>query len=236
MTRSSSVHPARVLRRDARDSHALLEIGRGRLAVRAWPGLVTGKRVRVRIRPEDVVLAADPPGRVSARNVLPGHVRSIKLAPEGAYVTADVGFGLVALVTRAAVADLELRRGSPVFALIKATAVEPAIELEARLAVAVRGPRGDIDARRLGFLREIAATGSLMSAARALGVTYRTAWLWVQEINRAWGRALVTRTRGGRGGGGAALTPQGLELVHRVDRAERSINRGARPATRASRT
>lgn len=226
MTSSTSVHAARVLRRDARDSHALLEIGKGRLAVRAWPGLVAGGRVKVRIRPEDVVLAADPPGRVSARNVLPGHVRSVKLAPEGAYVTADVGFGLVALVTRAAVADLELRRGAPVFALIKATAVMPEVDLEARLAVTVRGPRGDIDARRLGLLREVAATGSLGSAARALGVTYRTAWLWVQEINRAWGRALITGTRGGRGGGGAALTAQGLELVHRVTDAERSINGG----------
>ena len=226
MTTSSSIHPARVLRRDARDSHALLAIGRGRLAVRAWTGLLAGARVVVRIRPEDVVLAADPPGRVSARNVLPGHVRSVKLAPEGAYVTADVGFALVALVTRAAVADLGLRRGSPVFALVKATAVVPEVELEVRLTVTVRGPRGDIDARRLGFLREVAATGSLVSAARALGVTYRTAWLWVQAMNRAWGRALVSRTRGGRGGGGAALTPHGLELVHRVTEAERLINGG----------
>ncbi len=221
-----NAYDAEVVSCDARDSHALLRIQRCRLAVRAWAGIKKAEHVKIRIRPEDVVLCADPPGRVSARNVLPGHVRTVKASPEGAYVTADVGFPLTALVTSAAVAELRLRRGAPVFAMVKATAVVSDVDLRPRFSVSVLGPRGQIDARHMDFLRAIASCGSMVSAARAYGITYRTAWMWVQEVNRAWGRPLVGRSHGGRGGGGAALTPQGMALLSRVAQAEQSINEG----------
>jgi molybdate transport repressor ModE-like protein/molybdopterin-binding protein len=226
MSVQPNVYDAEVVACDARDSHAVLRVDRCRLAVRAWPGMRKRAQVKIRIRPEDVVLCADPPGRVSARNVLPGHVRAVKLAPEGAYVTADLGFPLTALVTAAAVTELRLKRGAPVFALVKATAVVSEVDLHPRFSVSVRGPRGEIDHRHMRFLRGIASCGSMLGAARGFGITYRTAWMWVKEMNHAWGRPLVSRTRGGRGGGGAALTPQGLELVRRVAEAEESINGG----------
>jgi len=223
-TSAINVYRAEVLSCDRSDSHALLRVERCRLAVRAWPGIRKSDRVNVRIRPEDVVLCADPPGRVSARNVFPGHVRAVKPSPEGAYVTADIGFRLTALVTSAAVADLRLRRGAPIFAMVKATAVFSDVDLHPRFSVAVNGPRGPIDARHLDFLRALASSGSMLGAARAYGITYRTAWMWVQAVNRAWGRALVGRTHGGRGGGGARLTPEGRALLSRVADAEQSIN------------
>ncbi len=218
-----NVYDVRVLSCDA-GSHAWLSIGRSRIAARAWPGIVPRERSRISIRPEDVVLCADPPGRVSARNVLPGHVASLRASPEGVYVTVEVGFELTALVTRAAVAELLLRRGAAVFAIAKATAVVPHMDVRPRLAVSVVGTNGSIESRQIAFLRMLESLGSMVSAARAFGVSYRTAWLWVQQSNRAWGQRLVERAHGGRGGGGAALTAEGRAVLRRVTEAERVIN------------
>src|SRR5947207_11572793 len=104
------------------DSHAWLKLNRGRIAARLWPGIKAGRKVTIRIRPEDVLLSAGHPGRISARNVLPGHVQSVKRVPEGAYVTLDAGFLLTALVTRAALEQLAVKRGTALFAIIKANA------------------------------------------------------------------------------------------------------------------
>jgi len=221
-----NVHDAHVLSCDPRDSHALLRVGRSRLAARRWPGMARGAKVRIRIRPEDVVLCADPPGRVSARNVLPGHVRSVKASPEGATVTVDVGFALAAAVTKGAVAELRLKRGTPVFAMVKATAVAPVTDVRPRLQLSVLGPGGVIGIRQIEFLRQIEAHRSMLSAARAYGITYRTAWMWGREVNRAWGRPLVARSHGGRGGGGTVLTPEATALLRRVAGAEQRINGG----------
>ena len=123
---------------DKRSTHPWLRLGRGRLAARLWPGLRVGQKVTVRIRPEDVLLCADHPGRVSARNILAGHVRKVKPVPEGVYVTLHVGFPLTALITRRAAADLEIRRGTGLFAVVKATAIVPEADPRAR-STAARG-------------------------------------------------------------------------------------------------
>jgi len=75
------------------------------------------------IRGEDVTLERGRAERSSARNHLKGTVRDI--APAGILmkVTVDVGFTLVALVTRQAVEDLSLTPGAEVFAVFKASAV-----------------------------------------------------------------------------------------------------------------
>jgi molybdate transport repressor ModE-like protein/molybdopterin-binding protein len=203
-----------------RDSHAWLRVGSGRLAARRWPGARRGGRITVHLRPEDVVLAAAHPGRVSARNVLPGHVRSLRRVPEGLYVTIHVGFPLVAMITRAAAEELRLRRGTPVFAIVKATAIVPEVEVSPEFVLSVAGPAGILDERHLNLLRAIDRSGSMSAAARELGVTYRTAWLWVRAMNRAWKKTLVARLRGGIGGGGAALTPAARALLETIERAE----------------
>jgi molybdate transport repressor ModE-like protein/molybdopterin-binding protein len=182
--------------------------------------LVVGKKVVVRVRPEDVLLCAEHPGRVSARNVLAGHVRSIQLVPEGAYIQMDLGFPLVSLVTRRAVSDLALRKGGGVYALIKATAVQQDLSTSAPFRVSPRGKRGMIEYEKLDLMKSIERTGSLSAGARDLGVTYRTAWIWVESVNRAWGSSLISRTRGGKGGGGAALTPEGVALLRWASKIE----------------
>jgi len=80
-------------------------------------------RVRIGLRAEDVVLAADRPGRISARNVLESRVVACNDRDGDVYVTLDVGEKLVAKVTAAAAAQLALAPGSTVYAIVKAQAL-----------------------------------------------------------------------------------------------------------------
>jgi molybdate transport system ATP-binding protein len=85
--------------------------------------LPIGERVCLGLRAHDVLLSADPPGRVSARNLLPARVERIEIAGGGASVTLDAGERLVAKLTVGAVERLGLLPGSHVHALIKAQAL-----------------------------------------------------------------------------------------------------------------
>lgn len=201
------------------ESVAWLRLARGRLAARLSGRVRKGDRVEVEIRPEEILLCAEHPGLVSARNVLPGRVRGARAVPEGVYVTIDGRPPLVAMVTRSAVREMGLARGRPVYAVVKASSVRVRGTAEGRLLTSVVGSRGVLSPALLAMLRAIRDTGSLTAAAEAEGVTYRTAWLRAARANRAWGAPLVERRRGGRGGGGAFLTPQGeavLALAGRV--------------------
>lgn len=219
-------YPAVVESCDPRSSYAWVRIGRHRLAARRWLGIAKGQKVRIRIRPEDVILSRTAPGQVSARNVLPGHARSVRLAPEGAHVALDAGFPLTALVTPESVRDLGIRAGTELFAILKASAATPCVRTEARARVAFEGPKGTLDVRAMEFLQTLARVGSLSAAARELGLSYRTAWMRAQALNRAWGSTLIGRSHGGRGGGGTLLSPEGRALLERAGAIERKINAG----------
>jgi len=198
---------------ERRDSYAWLGIDRCRIAARLWPGIKKGQRIAVSIRPEDVVLCLAPPGPVSARNLLPGHVRSTTFVRDGIEANLNVGMPLVALLTRKSAAELGIRKGKPIFALFKATAVMPAPPVDLRFRVAPMGKKGMIDPSRMDLLRAVEREGSVWKAAKALGINYRTAWLWAKEINRDWGAPLLDRLNGGKGGGGTALTPEGRAVL-----------------------
>ncbi|GAB4169456.1 MAG: winged helix-turn-helix domain-containing protein [Thalassobaculales bacterium] len=79
--------------------------------------------------------------------------------------------------------------------------------------------------RRLGpgkvlLLERIGEHGSIAAAGRSMGMSYRRAWLLVEELNRLTGQPLVAAQVGGSRGGGASLTPLGLELARRYRAAE----------------
>lgn len=61
------------------------------------------------------------------------------------------------------------------------------------------------------LLDAIAAHGSISAAARALGLSYRRAWLMVDTMNRLFAAPPVETARGGPGG--ARLTPAGKTLL-----------------------
>ena len=87
--------------------------------------LPEGTAINLRVRSRDVAIALDPPGRTSILNVLPGTVTEIG-PDEGpqAHVLLDVGAPLWARIMRRSVNELELAPGRPVYALIKAVAVD----------------------------------------------------------------------------------------------------------------
>ena len=67
--------------------------------------------------------------------------------------------------------------------------------------------------KRLEVLLAIQRTGSISEAARDQGISYKAAWQAVDTLSNLAGQALVDKAVGGRGGGGAQLTPAGLEVV-----------------------
>jgi molybdate transport system regulatory protein len=66
---------------------------------------------------------------------------------------------------------------------------------------------------KIALLEAIRDTGSISAGARKIGMSYRRAWLLVEQINAALAQPAVTAAPGGRQGGGAALTPVGVELI-----------------------
>jgi molybdate transport system regulatory protein len=86
--------------------------------------------------------------------------------------------------------------------------------------------------RRLGpgkvaLLEAIAATGSISAAGRQHKMSYRRAWLLVDELNRQFGEPLVKAQPGGPKGGGAALTPAGQQVARAYREAERKMREAA---------
>lgn len=61
------------------------------------------------------------------------------------------------------------------------------------------------------LLDAIAREGSISGAGRALGMSYRRAWLLVDEMNRCWRERLVSTGRGSAGG--ATLTEIGKRIL-----------------------
>src|ERR1700691_1595626 len=75
------------------------------------------------------------------------------------------------------------------------------------------GPAGALGPGKIRLLEAIHRTGSISQAGRSLGMSYRRAWLLVDDLNRSFRESVVTTQPGGSRGGGAALAPFGRELI-----------------------
>jgi len=73
---------------------------------------------------------------------------------------------------------------------------------------------------KVRLLELIDETGSISAAGRALKMSYRQAWLLIDELNRMFREPLVTSQIGG-GGGGAALTKAGASVIRHYRDMER---------------
>lgn len=86
---------------------------------------------------------------------------------------------------------------------------------------------------KIDLLETIGRTGSISAAGRDLGMSYRRAWLLVDEVNRLFRRPIVVASAGGTQGGGAQLTDFGRALVaayRRIeDRARQAIREELAP-------
>ena len=94
--------------------------------------------------------------------------------------------------------------------------------------------RLDFDERRrlgpgkVALLESIGKTGSISAAGRAHAMSYRKAWLLVEEMNHMFAGPLVAARPGGAGGGGAELTAAGRLVATLYRQAERKMRKGAK--------
>ena len=66
---------------------------------------------------------------------------------------------------------------------------------------------------KVALLESIAETGSISAAARSLDMSYRRAWLLIDELNRCLKEPAVGTVAGGSKGGGTVLTPTGEKII-----------------------
>jgi molybdate transport system regulatory protein len=91
-----------------------------------------------------------------------------------------------------------------------------------RLPIGDTGNLGPGKARLLELIEE---TGSIRAAAAKMKLSYRRAWLLLQNIEKIFGNAVLERRTGGKSGGGAALTANGRDIVKHFRNAERRAAR-----------
>jgi molybdate transport system regulatory protein len=68
---------------------------------------------------------------------------------------------------------------------------------------------------RISLLEKIDECGSITKAAKAVGISYKTAWDTVNMMNNLSDKPLVERMTGGKGGGGTYLTSEGKDVIRR---------------------
>jgi molybdate transport system regulatory protein len=66
---------------------------------------------------------------------------------------------------------------------------------------------------KIELLEGISRSGSLSEAARQMRMSYRRAWLLLADLNASFDQSVARASTGGRGGGGAVLTPFGELLI-----------------------
>jgi molybdate transport system regulatory protein len=68
---------------------------------------------------------------------------------------------------------------------------------------------------KIRLLELLEQQGSISAAARAMRISYRQAWILLNDLNESLGAPLFETATGGRKGGGARLTPLGRKVVER---------------------
>ncbi len=81
----------------------------------------------------------------------------------------------------------------------------PKPELRFRLRVTA-GDAIAIGPGKIALIEAIAKTGSITSAAKSLDMSYRRAWLLLDELNRSLAKPAVDSANGGQKGGGCQVT------------------------------
>jgi molybdate transport system regulatory protein len=91
-------------------------------------------------------------------------------------------------------------------------------ERAVRAALTIRvdfGAFGYLGPGKITLMELISKHGSITAAGKEMGMSYRRAWLLVDEINHIFREPLVEKQMGGSGGGGARLTMLGRDIVGR---------------------
>ena len=92
-----------------------------------------------------------------------------------------------------------------------------AVAVKGRLWLEVEGETF-IAPGRVTLLERIDQFGSITKAAKSMKMSYRHAWLLVDDMNKKAPSPLVMRVTGGKGGGGTSLTEEGKTAIKRFKR------------------
>ena len=76
-------------------------------------------------------------------------------------------------------------------------------------------PGKSIGPGKIRLLEAIREHGSISAAGRSMRMSYRRAWLLIDELNRMFVEPLIATKHGGTAGGGAELTAFGQRVVER---------------------
>lgn len=74
---------------------------------------------------------------------------------------------------------------------------------------------GQVGPGKMELLRQIDEHESIAAAARAMNMSYRRAWLLIDEMNKLFEEPVVAKWQGGRSKGGATLTEFGRRLLEK---------------------
>ena len=73
---------------------------------------------------------------------------------------------------------------------------------------------------KVELIEAIERAGSISGAAKHMGMSYRRAWNLVDAINHDFKEPIILTNVGGRGGGGATISPIGHEILSRYRKIE----------------
>jgi molybdate transport system regulatory protein len=82
---------------------------------------------------------------------------------------------------------------------------------------------------KIDLLEAIGETGSITAAAKHLDMSYRRAWLLLDELNHALRQPAVDSAKGGAHGGGSEITAAGRELIALYRRIEQTAATSCQP-------
>jgi molybdate transport system regulatory protein len=85
-------------------------------------------------------------------------------------------------------------------------------------------PACSVGPGKVALLEAIERSGSISAAARAIGMSYRRAWVLVDELNASFTEPVTQSSVGGAGGGGVEVTEFGRELVDAYRKLERAVD------------
>ncbi|MDR5761286.1 LysR family transcriptional regulator [Caballeronia sp. LZ035] len=91
------------------------------------------------------------------------------------------------------------------------TAKQPA-EVRFRMRI-TKGETIALGPGKVVLLEAIREQGSISAAARSLDMSYRRAWMLVDELNRSLKSPATLSEQGGQSGGGCVLTPVGERII-----------------------
>jgi len=74
---------------------------------------------------------------------------------------------------------------------------------------------------RVELLMKIDEFGSMLAAAKAMNMSYKKAWLMMQEMQLVSARPILIKNTGGKNGGGTQLTEYGRSLAKKYDEINR---------------